>query len=404
MCSGEISRPYFVLLKPMALTGSALALSLTLACGGGGSGSGGVDDDGDGNQVPPGSVTDLTLTGVTPRTASLRWTAPATEGGAGLVFEYDLRIAAVPVTDSTWQDATQVANEPPPLPPGMVQTMTVDDLVPDSTYHFALKSRNDDGAWSSLSNPVSATLPAETEVVFPDAALESLIRAVIQKPDGPIYPDDLTGILEIEAEGLGIGDLTGLVACTHVWRLNAPSNNVSSLAPLVGMTSLRTLGLADNLLADLAPLAGLSGLTQLGVPQNQIADLSPLAALANLAALNCAENQVSSLTPLAGLVQLNYLYLNGNQISDLHPLSGLNLLSEFYAAVNQIVDLTPLQGLTNLQYVVLDFNQIHDLAPLVANQGIGSGDTIRLSGNPLSVTALDVQIPALQARGATVIW
>ncbi len=402
MLSRRVSRPFFMILKPMAVTGSSLAMSLILACGGGG---GGVDDDGgDGVQVPPGSVTDLTVIGVTPRTASLRWTAPAREGGEGLVFEYDLRFAAAPVTDPTWQDAAQVANEPAPLPPGMVQTMTVSGLAPDFTYHFALKSRNDVGIWSALSNSVSAALPAETEVVFPDEALEGLIRAVIQKPDGPIYPDDLIGILEIEAGGLGIGDLTGLVACTNVWRLNAPSNNVSNLAPLVGMTNLRTLGLGDNLVSDLAPIAGLPGLTQLGIPQNQIADLSPLAALTELAALNCAENQVSNLTPLAGLVQLNYLYMNGNQISDLQPLVGLNLLTEFYAAVNQIGDLTPLQGLTNLQYVVLDFNQINDLAPLVANQGIGSGDTIRLSGNPLSAAAIGVQIPALQARGATVIW
>jgi len=391
-----------MMLRPMALMGSSLAMSLTLACGGG-DGDGDVVDDGD-DQVPPGSVTDLTLIGVTPRTASLRWTAPAREGGEGLVFEYDLRFAAAPITEPTWQDATQVANEPAPLPPGMIQTMTVYGLMPDSTYDFALKSRNDVGIWSALSNSVSAALPAETEVVFPDGALEGLIRGVIQKPDGPIYPDDLIGILEIEAEGLGIGDLTGLVACTNVWRLNAPSNTISDLAPLMGMTSLRTLGLGDNLISDLSPVAGFPGLVQLGIPQNQIADLSPLAALTDLAALNCAENQVTDLTPLAGLVQLNYLYMNGNQITNLQPLVGLNLLAELYASVNQIVDLTSLQVLTNLQYVVLDFNQINDLAPLVANQGIGEGDTIRLSGNPLSATAIGVQIPALQARGAMVIW
>jgi hypothetical protein len=317
-------------------------------------------DDGSGGSVP-GSVTDLAVTAVTPRTVSLDWTAPAgSDEDAGPAYAYDLRHAAAPITEAIWAEATEVPNEPAPLPPGMAQAMTISGLAPGTTYHFALKSGDSQGDWSALSNPAVATLPAETEVNFPDAVLDSLIRALIQKPSGPIYPDDIVGLLIIEAESLGIADLTSLAACTGVWRLNVAHNAISELTPLEGMAGLTTLVLAANQIAELAPVATLTGLTYLGIGTNQIDDLGPLAALPKLDALNAAENQIVDLSPLADLELLNYLYLNGNQIAD--------------------------------------------LAPLVANAGLGEGDTIWLHWNPLSAEAINVQIPALQARGATVIW
>jgi hypothetical protein len=349
-------------------------------------------------------VTDLSVSGVTPRTAALRWTAPSHgDEDGGIVYQYDLRRAPAPVTDATWTDAEQVPNEPAPLPPGYEQTVTVYSLAPGSTVHFALRSRDDLGTWSSLSNSATAALPEENEVVFPDSALDGLIRGLIQKPVGPIYPDDLVGILEIEAESRGIGDLTGIAACTNAWRLNASLNHVSDLAPLAGMAGIRSLGLMANRISDLDPLATLSGLTYLGLGQNQIDDLGPLAALTNLDALSFAENRVSDLTPLAGLGNLTYIYMNGNQIIDLGPISGLTSLTELYVAASPLADLSPLAGLTELQFIQLDFDQITDLAPLVANPGIGTGDTIWIRGNPLSQEAIETQIPALEARGATVV-
>ena len=376
------------------------ALAPVLSC----SGSGDPTDDGSDGTLP-GSVTDLAVTTVTPRTASLGWTAPT--GGdedAGPASAYDLRHASSPITDATWPAAAELPNEPAPLPPGMAQAMTVSGLAPGTTYHFALKSRDDLGEWSALSNPAVAVLPAEIEVVFADTVLDSLIRTLIQKPSGPIYPDDLTGILILEAESLGIADLGGIAACTSVWRLNAAHNAISELAPLAGMAGLQTLILAGNQIADLAPVATLTGLTYLGIGSNQIDELGPLAALPNLDALNAAENQIADLAPLAGLEQMDYLYLNANQIVNLGPLAGLIALRELYLAANDVVDLSSLAALTQLQYLSLDANAIADLAPLVANAGLGAGDTIWLRSNPLSPEAINVQIPALQARGATVIW
>ena len=66
--------------------------------------------------------------------------------------------------------------------------------------------------------------------------------------------------------------------------------------------------------------------------------------------------------------------------------------------------MSPLGGLPNLQKLVLNYNNIVDISPLAANAGLGSGDLLYLQGNPLSTESKEVHIPALQARGVTVVY
>jgi hypothetical protein len=40
----------------------------------------------------------------------------------------------------------------------------------------------------------------------------------------------------------------------------------------------------------------------------------------------------------------------------------------------------------------------------VANSGLSAGDTVYLSGNPLSTTSVDVYIPQLEERGVNIIY
>ena len=59
-------------------------------------------------------------------------------------------------------------------------------------------------------------------------------------------------------------------------------------------------------------------------------------------------------------------------------------------------------GLINLIELSLENNSISDISPLVANAGLGSGDTVRLRGNPLSYQSIHTHIPTLQSKGVTV--
>jgi len=98
------------------------------------------------------------------------------------------------------------------------------------------------------------------------------------------------------------------------------------------------------------------------------------------------------------------LDLSSCNISDISPLGGLtNLLFLSLNSCN-ISDISPLTSLTNLADLSLWFNQISDISPLLDNLGLGEGDCIDLSFNPLSEQSVNEYIPELEARGAHVIY
>ena len=105
--------------------------------------------------------------------------------------------------------------------------------------------------------------------------------------------------------------------------------------------------------------------------------------------------------PLAGLTQLILLDLHHNSISILTALAGLTQLRGLSLHENAISDLTPLGGLTQLTELELHLNSINDIAPLVANPGLGAGDFIDLSSNPLN-TGDCANLQTLIDRGANV--
>ena len=160
--------------------------------------------------------------------------------------------------------------------------------------------------------------------------------------------------------------------------------------------------------------AEMATLTELRAPNADISDLTGLAPAVNLQRLYLGHeyvsaegrfinnNTISDLTPLAGLTQLTVLDLNGNAISDISALSGLTNLVVLRLGGNVITDISALSGLTNLVVLRLWDNNISDISPLVANRGLGAGEGISVSENPLNDASINVHIPTLQDRGVEV--
>ena len=86
---------------------------------------------------------------------------------------------------------------------------------------------------------------------------------------------------------------------------------------------------------------------------------------------------------------------------DIVPLAGLTQLTFLDLSRNSISDLTPLAGLIQLNRLILVNNLISDISPLVANTGLGAGDLITLSFNPLD-TGDCANIQTLIDRGTSV--
>ena len=107
------------------------------------------------------------------------------------------------------------------------------------------------------------------------------------------------------------------------------------------------------------------------------------------------------ITP-AEMATLTRLSARDSGIRDLTGLEHATNLTYLELWSNSIKDVSALSSLTNLTVLLLQNNSISDLSPLVANSGLGQGDYVNVSQNPLSATSLNTHIPALQGRGVHV--
>ena len=145
-----------------------------------------------------------------------------------------------------------------------------------------------------------------------------------------------------------------------------------------------------------------NALTRLRV--DEMADVSPLAALTNLKQLTLNSNGIGDVSALSALTYLDQVTLSFNEIVDVSPLASRTRLNLLDLRFNQIVDISALSRLARLERVWLKSNRIVDVGALVANTGLGEDDIVDLSDNPLSVRALNEQIPALRERGVQVSY
>jgi len=182
--------------------------------------------------------------------------------------------------------------------------------------------------------------------------LEAAIRDAIGKSEGPLLKSDVERLTKLDAIKRNITDLRGIEHCTK--------------------------------------------LPELWLYDNQINDLSPLKGLTNLQWLFLHTNQISDISPLANLTNIRGLYLDDNLITNISILSVLKNIGDWsgWMKVENGVGI----------HLGLSYNQISDISPLVNNPGIGEGDVIDLTGNPLNDEAYDVHIPVLQERGVNILF
>ncbi len=218
----------------------------------------------------------------------------------------------------------------------------------------------------------------------------------------------LSGLTSLEWLALdynSISDISALSGLTSLERLYLYNTSISDISALSGLTSLELLSLFNNSISNISALSGLTSLEWLWLHNNSISNISALSGLTSLKTLWLSSNSISNISALSGLTRLETLNLYNNSISDISALSGLTSLERLYLSSNSISNISALSGLTSLEKLYLYNNSISDLSPLVANRGLGIGDvdSVFVQSNPLSATSINTHIPALQARGVTVI-
>jgi len=105
---------------------------------------------------PPAAVTNLAVPDIQKINAVVSWNAPGDDGTGERTVAYDLRRSTSPITEANFSSATQVTTGAPQVS-GFPECRPVGQLTACRTYYFALKSKDDGGNWSAISNVVSAT-------------------------------------------------------------------------------------------------------------------------------------------------------------------------------------------------------------------------------------------------------
>ena len=263
---------------------------------------------------------------------------------------------------------------------------------------------------------------------------------------------ELTGLTTLYLHRNRLSDLSPLAQLAELTYVSLHDNEIVDIAPLDGLVGISgELNLSGNEIVDLSPLTRMNGLTGLDVGYNRVSDIGPLVnrkiwgdersagsyvqLISNPLDHPSVESDIATLKSWGigvypdvvtfpdpvlrdlvaqqgadfvdiptewGVTWLYELEAFGAGISDLAGLDAATNLRFLYAGSNVISDLTALLDLPNLEGIDLSDNLIFDLAPLAANAGIGSGDWVTLTGNPLTEESLNTDVAALRKAGARV--
>ena len=209
---------------------------------------------------------------------------------------------------------------------------------------------------------------------------------------------NLTSLERLFLHTNSISDVSALSGLTSLKVLDLYTNSISDVSALSNLTSMRWLSLSGNSISDVSALSNLTSLERLDLYSNSISDVSALSNLTSMRWLFLYSNSISDVSALSNLTSLEVLDLASNSISDVSALSNLTSLAVLWLSSNSISDVSALSNLTSMRWLDLGTNSILDLSPLVTNRGLGRGDLVDVSNNPLSATSINTHIPALQSR------
>jgi len=113
---------------------------------------------------------------VTETSVTLAWTAPGDDSLSGQPTRYDLRRSFTPIaTIADFDAATPVPGVPTPSVAGSAESVTVTGLTPSTTYWFALRTVDEAGNWSDLSNVISVTTLVSSDTQRPAEVALALV-------------------------------------------------------------------------------------------------------------------------------------------------------------------------------------------------------------------------------------
>jgi hypothetical protein len=226
---------------------------------------------------------------VTETSVTLHWTAPGDDSLTGRATRYDLRWAFAPITTpQAFALATPASGLPLPQDAGAAESATVSGLTPETTYWFSLRTYDEAGNVSILSNAATATTLPSSDLTRPAPVPLALVSTT-------------TSSVTVSWNDAGDDSLTGVATATDIRWSTAPITEANWAQAAVvfgvpvpgqpgtahthtigGLDRTRDLWFAARARDDVNRTSGLTGSLQ--VPH--LLDTAPPAAPAGLSASN----------------------------------------------------------------------------------------------------------------------
>ena len=161
--------------------------------------------------------------------ATLTWTAPGNDGTIGQATTYDIRYSVAFITDANWAQATHALDPLAPQPAGTIESFRVTNLLPATTYYFAIKTADARPNWSALSNVAVKTTCLVSCVGFTGNIDEST-NGIVDLRDLSLLVAYLT-----TSQTVGI--------CSEQANVDGSSDGVVDLTDLSRMVAYMTAGI-----------------------------------------------------------------------------------------------------------------------------------------------------------------
>lgn len=117
------------------------------------------------DSTPPSPIADLQVAGSSYNSVTLSWAATGDDGNSGRADQYDIRFSTSQIDSLNFNSSQKMPNPPQPQTAGTAQTVVIKGLSEQTAYYFAIKSIDNMGNMSDISNIVSATTTV-SRIVF----------------------------------------------------------------------------------------------------------------------------------------------------------------------------------------------------------------------------------------------
>ncbi len=127
--------------------------------------------------TPPSAISDLSGIAKGSIETELSWTAPGDDGLVGLASENEIRYNTSTISESNWASSTKVDSALVAKISGTKQKFVVTGLTGGTSYYFAIKTKDEAGNFSPVSNSVNVITDA-ADVIKPSPISDLKINTV----------------------------------------------------------------------------------------------------------------------------------------------------------------------------------------------------------------------------------